>query len=79
VAADHAGRRQTRSVLTGLGALILGAVTGSGAIGQIAGQVGQLNVLSYSREQEYEADSLSARYLAGSGYSPFGLADMLAA
>lgn len=79
VAANHAGRRQTRSAITGIGAAILGAVTGSSAIGQIAGQVGQLNVLSYSREQEYESDALSARYLAGAGYSAYGLVDMLAA
>lgn len=79
VAANHAGRRQTRSAITGIGAAILGAVTGSSAIGSIAGQVGQLNVLSYSREQEYESDSLSARYLASAGYSPYGLVDMLSA
>lgn len=79
VAANHAGRRQTRSAITGIGAAILGAVTGSSAIGQIAGQVGQLNVLSYSREQEYESDTLSAGYLARAGYSPYGLVDMLSA
>ena len=77
VAADHAGRRQTRSAITGLGALILGAVTGSSAVANIASQVGQLNVLSYSREQEFEADSLSARYLVSARYSPYGLPDML--
>lgn len=79
VAANHSGRRQTRAAITGVGALILGAVTGSGELAQVAGKVGQLNVLSYSRGQEFEADSLSARYLAGAGYNPFGLADMLSA
>ncbi|CAN7244829.1 M48 family metalloprotease [Phenylobacterium sp. LjRoot219] len=79
VAANHAGRRQTRTAITGIGAAILGAVTGSGAIGQIANQVGQLTVLSYSRDQEYESDTLSAGYLASAGYSPYGLVDMLAA
>jgi len=79
VAADHAGRRQTRSAITGLGAVILGAVTGSSTIASVASQVGQLNVLSYSRAQEFEADSLSARYLASARYNPWGLADMLSA
>lgn len=79
VAANHAGRRQTRSAITGIGAVILGAVTGSSAVAQIAGQAGQLGVLSYSRDQEFEADSLSARYLASAGYNPNGLADMLSA
>jgi predicted Zn-dependent protease len=79
VAADHAGSRQTRSAITGIGAVILGAVTGSSAVAQIANQAGQLGVLSYSREQEFEADSLSAGYLARAGYNPNGLADMLSA
>jgi predicted Zn-dependent protease len=79
VAADHAGRRQTRSAITGIGALVLGAVTGSSAVAQIAGKAGELTVLSYSRSQEFEADSLSARYLASAGYSAYGLADMLSA
>ena len=79
VAANHSGRRQTRSAITGIGALVLGAVTGSSELAQVAGKVGQLNVLSYSRSQEFEADSLSARYLAGSGYDPMGLAEMLSA
>jgi predicted Zn-dependent protease len=79
VAARHASRRQTTSVLTGLGALVVGAVTGSGALANIASQAGQLGVLSYSRSQEFEADSLGLRYLALGGYSPMGLADMLSA
>jgi predicted Zn-dependent protease len=79
VAANHAGRRQTTSVLTGLGALVLGAVTGSSALANIASQAGQLGVLSYSRGQEFEADSLGEGYLVGAGYDPYGLADMLSA
>jgi predicted Zn-dependent protease len=79
VAADHAGGRQTRSAITGIGALVLGVVSGSSAVAQIAGKAGELNVLSYSRSQEFEADSLSARYLASAGYNPYGLADMLSA
>jgi predicted Zn-dependent protease len=79
VAADHAGRRQTRSTITGIGAILLGAVAGSAEVAELAGKAGQLGVLSYSRGQEFEADNLSARYLASAGYSPFGLADMLSA
>jgi predicted Zn-dependent protease len=79
VAARHASRRQTRSVLTGIGALVVGAVTGSGALANIASQAGQYGVLSYSRGQEFEADDLGQRYLATAGYSPAGLVEMLAA
>lgn len=79
VAANHAGRRQRRSAITGIGAAILGALTRSPDIAQIASQAGQLNVLSYSRQQEFEADDLGVRYLAQAGYSPYGLAAMLGA
>ncbi|WP_165842866.1 M48 family metalloprotease [Phenylobacterium deserti] len=79
VAANHAGRRQQRSVVTGIGALVLGALTRSANVAQIASQAGQLSVLSYSRQQEFEADGLGVRYLAQGGYSPYGLVDMLGA
>lgn len=80
VAANHAGRRQQRSALTGIGAQILGAVTKSDLVGAIANQAGQLYVLSYSRSQEYESDDLSVKYLTASGrYSPYGIVDLLGA
>lgn len=79
VAANHAGRREQRSVLTGLGAMVLGALTGSGEVANLANTVGQLNVLSYSRSQEFESDKLSAQYLARSGYSPYAMVDVLGA
>lgn len=77
VAAKHAGKRQQRSVLTGLGAMVLGAVTGSGDVANIAGQFGQMNVLSYSRNQEFQSDTLAVQYLARSGYSSYALVDVL--
>jgi len=58
---------------------VLGAVTKSDSIAQIASQVGQLTVLSYSRNQEYEADSLGVQYLPKAGYSASGLTDTLRA
>ena len=79
VTANHAGRRQTRSVLTTLGAQILGALAKSPDLAQLAGQAGQLNVLSYSRQQEFEADQLGVRSIAQAGYSPYGLVEMLTA
>ena len=79
VAARHAQKRETRSVLTGIGAALLGAVTGSSTVGNIAGRGAQLYTLSYSREQENEADSLGVRYLARAGYDPAAGANILAA
>lgn len=77
VAANHAGRRQTSAVLGGLGAAIVGAVSGSSELASLAGRAAQFGVLSYSRNQEYEADSLALRYARTTGLSPYGLADML--
>lgn len=77
VAANHAGRRQTRAALSGLGAVLVGVVSGSSDLASLASRAAQVGVLSYSRNQEYEADSLALKYAGPNGYSPFGLADML--
>lgn len=77
VAARHAQKRQGRSVLAGIGALAATVLTGSNTVGNFAGQLGQLGVLSYSRGQEYEADKLGAQALVRAGYDPHATADML--
>ena len=79
VAARHADKRAKRSGLAGLGAAILGAVTGSSTIADLAGTGAQLYSLNYSRDQEREADSLGMRYLTRAGYDPAASADILAA
>lgn len=77
VAGRHAQKRQQRSALSGIGAAILGAVTGSAMLGQLAGTGAQLYTLSYSRDQEREADALGVRYLAKAGYDPWAASTML--
>lgn len=79
VAAQHSQKRQSRGLLTGLGAAVLGAVTGSNLVGQLANTGGQLLTLGYSRNQEREADSLGLRYLSQRGYDPMASATTLAA
>jgi predicted Zn-dependent protease len=39
----------------------------------------KLQTLSFSREQEYEADTLGLRYMIGAGYDPAGAEEILAA
>lgn len=78
VAARHSSSRQTRSTITGLGALILGVVTGSSQVAQGASQIGQLYTLRFSRQQEFEADDLGENYLVRAGYDPFGAPRVLA-
>jgi predicted Zn-dependent protease len=79
VAARHAQKRSSRSTLGSIGSLLLGAVTGSSQVANLAGQASQYLVLGYSRSQEYEADSLGVRYLGQASYDPLAAPDMLAA
>ena len=86
VAANHAKARESaasrQSVLGVLGA-VLGSVFGGGVFGNVISQNAQrmaaLSVLRFSREQEYEADTLALRYLIGAGYDPAGGPGILAA
>jgi predicted Zn-dependent protease len=79
VAARHSKKRQDRSTLTGLGAAILGAVTGSSLVGNLANAGAQIYTLGYSRDQERESDSLGVRYLSRAGYDPMASTSILAA
>ena len=79
VAARHSQKRQSRSTLTGLGAAILGAVTGSNIVGNIANAGAQIYTLGYSRDQERESDSLGVQYLTRAGYDPMASTTILAA
>ena len=77
ITARHSQERQRGSILSQLGAILVGVVTGSGQLAQIAGQAGQLVTLRYSRNQELEADVLGVRYMTAAGYDPGASATML--
>jgi predicted Zn-dependent protease len=79
VAAQHSKRRESRSAWSRIGAALLGAITGSNVVGNLAGAGAQLYTLGYSRNQEREADSLGVRYLVRAGYDPLASGDILAA
>lgn len=85
VASGHAQAREAyarRSTMGGILGAILGTFVGGG-YGNILSQMSQRNArlqtLSFSRDQEYQADTLGLRYLIGSGYDPAGGAGILAA
>ena len=80
IAANHAHIREQYSRSNPLGVLgqIVGAIFGGG-VGNILSQQAQLRTLSFSREQEYQADQLSLRYLTAAGYDPAGGPGILAA
>ena len=77
IVADHSQRQQRRSILTGLGALAVGLLTGSERLAQFAGRAAELFTLRYSRDQEFESDTLGIHYTRQAGYDPYEAAEML--
>jgi predicted Zn-dependent protease len=74
--ARHSRERSRGSLLTNVLAGLAGIVTGSSQIAQAAGQIGQTYLLSFSRNQEYEADDFGIRYISAVGYDPAAAASM---
>jgi len=87
VTARHGAQRATRQQTAGLGviaATVLGAVLESQGVsgaGRVAGEVSQVAaagyIASYGRDQELQADSLGAEYLARNQYSPSHMVDVI--
>ena len=85
IAANHARARQAYAQRTNVWG-VLGAIMGGifgGPIGSAAAEMAQsrsqLATLSFSREQEYQADRLGTNYLIAAGYDPAGGPGILAA
>lgn len=83
VAAAHAQQRERaeeQAVRRQLPWILLGSVFG-GSFGNAVATRGiaraELQTLSFSREQEYQADDLGIRYMIGAGYDPSGAAEIL--
>src|SRR3954471_6792649 len=81
IAANHAHAREqyVRSSPLGVFGQIVGAMFGPGAMSNVLQNRARLDSLSFSREQEYEADTLGLRYMIAAGYDPAGAAGILAA
>lgn len=69
IAARHAAQQMGRETIYGTA---IGALT-KGNARQYASIFANLNLLHFSREDEYEADHLSIKYLYGSRYNPEGI------
>ncbi len=78
VTARHAAQRHSQSVLAGLGVNVIGVLTGVREAANLAGSVAELYLKSYSREHEFEADTLGVRYIRRAGYDSRAAANFLA-
>jgi predicted Zn-dependent protease len=81
IAANHAHIREAYARRNPLGVFgqILGAVFGQSVFSSAIANRARLDTLSFSREQEYQADTLGLRYMMAAGYDPAGAAGLLAA
>ena len=81
IAANHAHIREQYAQRNPLGVFgqIIGAIFGARISATSCTARSRLDTLSFSREQEYQADTLGLRYMIAAGYDPAGAAGMLAA
>jgi predicted Zn-dependent protease len=80
IAANHARARQQYAQRNPLGVFgqILGSIFGQSAISSVIAARAQLDTLRFSRDQEFQADTLGMRYMIAAGYDPGGAAGILA-
>ncbi len=82
IAANHAQAREAysqRNNWMGVLGQVLGAVVGINGLGNVISQRSRLQTLSFSRDQEYQSDTLGMRYMINAGYDPAGAAGILGA
>ncbi len=75
----HTAERYNRAQVAGVGALLVGLATGSQDWMEAVGYGGQLFLLDYSRDQEFESDREGVKLLDRAGYDPFAMGDFLSA
>ena len=81
IAANHAHIRQQYAQRNPLGVFgqIVGAILGPSIFSNVIAARARMDTLSFSREQEYQADTLGLRYLIAAGYDPAGASGILSA
>jgi len=78
VTARHAAERYGQAMAAKLATAGLGILFGSGPEVQAANTLSALALSSWSRDQEFEADTLGVRYLTRGGFDPGAMASFLA-
>jgi len=81
IAANHAHIREAYARRNPMGVFgqIVGAIFGPSIMSNVIAQRARMDSLSFSREQEYQADTLGLRYMISAGYDPAGAARLLSA
>src|SRR5256885_2213127 len=81
IAANHAHIREAYVRRNPLGVFdqIVGAIFGPSVMSNVLQARAKLDTLSFSREQEYQADTLGLKYMISAGYDPAGAARLLSA
>jgi len=81
IAANHAHIREAYARRNPLGVFgqIVGAIMGPSIFSNMIAARAKLDTLSFSRDQEYQADTLGLRYIIAAGYDPAGAPEILAA
>ncbi len=81
IAANHAHIREQYAQRNPMGVFgaIMGAILGPSIFSNVLSNRAKLDTLSFSREQEYQADTLGMRYMIAAGYDPAGAPGILAA
>ena len=77
VTARHSVRQQTGATAAGVGAMVVGILTGSGDLANVANAAGTALVRGYGRDMELEADRLGAEYLNRVGFEPEEMIDVV--
>lgn len=80
IQAQHSAQQYSQTAIANLGVGLLGAVvggTGGQMASQVAGYGAQAGLMKYSRDHEYEADSLGIRYMQMAGYDPEAMGHFL--
>lgn len=77
VTKNHTAERYNRAQAAQIGAVLLGAATGSQDAMNLASYGSQLFLLNYSRDQEFEADKRGVGLLDKAGYDPYAMGDFL--
>lgn len=77
VTARHSVRQQTGATAAGVGAMVVGILTGSADLANVANMAGSALISGYGRDMELEADQLGAEYLNRVGFEPEAMIDVV--